>query len=383
MKMIARSLTVYAVFFALGVTLPCLAHAQQDDSFGQLVPTYGKRALYVSGTGSDLNNGKTIQRPFRTLQKAADSVLPGDTVWVLNGVYTTPGPGSTVLFVTKSGTRNYWIRFKAYPGHKPLIRVEENWGGITLAGARYIDIDGFEIEGNRENITISYARTQGENLNNPATSGNGISVINLLEQISHHIIIRNCHVHDCCGGGIATERADYIRIENNLVHNNAYFSPYSQSGISMYLNANSDDFTGTKMVVRGNECYENRNYVPSYFSGSSLENRIIADGNGIIIDDTRNVFNEDPTLPYLGKTLVDGNIVYDNGGRGILIYLSDNVLISNNRSRNNSLYSLNRSDVRIKKCSSIYMMRNDIIPRPGRLPVEVLETDDFRVLEFD
>jgi parallel beta-helix repeat protein len=362
---------------------PSSTLAQQDGSFQQLVPRFGNRVLYVSGTGSDLNNGKTIQRPFRTLQKAADNVLPGDTVWVMDGVYTTPGPASTVLFITRSGTPNFWIRFKAYPGHKPIIRVEQNWGGITLAGARYVDIDGFEVEGNRKNITISYARRQGENLNNPATSGNGISITNQLERIPHHIIIRNCHVHDCCGGGIATENADYIRIEYNLVHNNAYFSPYSQSGISMYLNANSDDFTGTKMIVRHNVCFENRNYVPSFYSGTTLANRIIADGNGIIIDDTRNVQNDIHTQPYLGKTLVDGNVVYDNGGRGILVYLSDNVLISNNQSRNNSLYSLNRSDCRINKCSSVFMMRNEIVPRPGRVAVEVVDTIDYWISDGD
>lgn len=380
--MIARCLIACAgILLLVGFSSSTLA--QQDDSFLQLVPRFAKRVLYVSGIGSDLNNGKTIQRPFRTLQKAADNVLPGDTVWVMDGVYTTPGPGSTVLFITRSGTKNFWIRFKAVPGHKPIIRVEQNWGAITLAGARYVDIDGFEVEGNRKDITISYARRQGENLHNPATSGNGISITNLLEQIPHHIIIRNCHVHDCCGGGIATECADYIRIERNLVHNNAYYSPFSQSGISMYLNANSDDFTGTKMVIRQNICFENRNYVPSFYSGTALENRIIADGNGITIDDTRNVQSDIQTLPYLGKTLVDGNVLYDNGGRGILVYLSDNVLISNNMSRNNSLYSLNRSDFRIKKCSSVVMASNEIVPRPGRVAVEVMDTIDFKVFDTD
>jgi Right handed beta helix region len=377
--MMPRCLIVYVAVLMLLVGLPSSTQAQQNDSFLQLVPRYGKRVLYVSGTGSDLNHGRTTLRPFRTLQKAADNVRPGDTVWVMDGIYTTPGPASTVLYVTRSGTSNLWIRFKAYPGHNPIIRVENNWGGVTLAGASYIEIDGIKVEGNRKNVSLSYALSQSDNLNNPITSGNGISITNLLEKIPHHIIIRNCHVYDCCGGGIATENADYVRIENNIVHNNAYFSPYSQSGISMYLNANSDNFTGTKMVVSKNVCYQNQNFVPSFYSGMTSQDRIIADGNGIIIDDTRNIQNDIPTLPYLGTTLVDRNVMYDNGGRGLVVYLSDNVQISNNISVNNSSYGLHRSDIRINKCSNVRMLQNLIIAKRGRLAVEVLETSDFQM----
>src|SRR5215510_2133589 len=45
---------------------------------------------YVSPTGSDSNSG-TQDQPFRTIQRAADVVNPGNTVIVEDGVYTYSG----------------------------------------------------------------------------------------------------------------------------------------------------------------------------------------------------------------------------------------------------------------------------------------------------
>ncbi|MEH2450233.1 hypothetical protein [Nostoc sp.] len=47
------------------------------------------KTYYVSGTGDDKkNNGLKEGAAFRTLQKAADLVQAGDTVYVMNGTYT-------------------------------------------------------------------------------------------------------------------------------------------------------------------------------------------------------------------------------------------------------------------------------------------------------
>ncbi|MFD0526655.1 DUF1565 domain-containing protein [Kitasatospora arboriphila] len=46
------------------------------------------RTYYVSTAGSDSNPGTSPSKPFRTLQKAADSTAPGDAVSIMNGTYT-------------------------------------------------------------------------------------------------------------------------------------------------------------------------------------------------------------------------------------------------------------------------------------------------------
>jgi len=44
-------------------------------------------SLYVATTGSDTNPG-TLAAPWKTVQKAANTALPGQTVCVRGGVYT-------------------------------------------------------------------------------------------------------------------------------------------------------------------------------------------------------------------------------------------------------------------------------------------------------
>jgi len=63
---------------------------------------------YVSGTGSDSNNGLSQSAAFRNIQTAADLTLPGDVVYVMNGVYTTC-TGCNLLDITRSGTAAAWI----------------------------------------------------------------------------------------------------------------------------------------------------------------------------------------------------------------------------------------------------------------------------------
>src|SRR5215475_15183317 len=67
-------------------------------------PQRGVATYHVSPTGSDYNPGSE-SRPFRTIQKAADSVKPGDTVLVDDGVYAYSGPndchGKVIVCVSR------------------------------------------------------------------------------------------------------------------------------------------------------------------------------------------------------------------------------------------------------------------------------------------
>jgi parallel beta-helix repeat protein len=283
---------------------------------------------FVSPTGSNSNNGLTTATAFQTLQYAANLTVPGDTVFAMNGTYTNSNSASNILNIYNSGTASQWIVYKNYLGHNPQIKLNaNNWAGIQVQGADYIIIDGFSVIGNNDSITLSYAQSQQANTNNPATSGNGIGCAPEYENPSnksHHLIIRNCTVSKCGGGGIYTIRADYLTIENNTISECAWYSPYGNSGISLYQNWNSDSSTAIKNFVIRNTCYRNEEYIPFISAGS------ITDGNGIIIDDSRNTQNGSTLGVYMGRTYVANNLVFDNGGRGIHCYSSDNVIVVNN-----------------------------------------------------
>lgn len=80
-----------------------------------LTPRY-QPTLFVDGrNGSDNNDGRSVDRAFSTLQRAARVVQPGDVVWVRGGVYS-----GHVVF-ERSGTANAPIVFESYPGECAIL----------------------------------------------------------------------------------------------------------------------------------------------------------------------------------------------------------------------------------------------------------------------
>jgi parallel beta-helix repeat protein len=322
----------------------------------QSIPT----TYYVSGSGSDSNSGLSTTSAFRTIQRAADLTKPGDTVLIMNGLYTNNNVGY-VVYITRSGTSNGWIKYEAYPGHKPKIK-HNAWHGIKITkGASYIQVRGLEVEGNNANITLGYAKSHQYNANNPLTSGNCISIDGRKTVPSHHIRILNNKVYNCGGGGIVSAQADYVTIDGNEVFNNAWYSPYGTSGIIMYQNWNYDTSNEYRMFVTNNKVYNNRQYIPWNVTGE------IQDGNGIIIDDSRNTQNGSTLGAYQGRTLIGNNISYKNGGSGILSYLSDRVDIINNTLYLNSLSpEITKGQLGADESSNVLIFNNIVYSSPEK-----------------
>jgi parallel beta-helix repeat protein len=286
------------------------------------------QAFYVAPTGSDANPG-SFALPWATINKAAQTMLPGQTVYVRAGTYTG-------VYINRSGTLGKPISFRAYPGAKPKIVITEiNSPGFLLQGASYINIDGFDLD---------YKVPGVENANGKRWEG-GISIdVNTYGAKpvrSHHVNITNNRVHGFPGGGIGSGLADYIRIEGNTIWETALWSEYDTSAISLYQNVEADFLPGFHNVIRGNTVFKNENKVP----GTGIGSTTITDGNCIIIDDSRltQKFLEDKTKypAYKSYTLIENNICAGNGGRGVHVFSSDNVLV-----RHNTLYkNLQTADV--------------------------------------
>ena len=107
-----------------------------------LCPPIYSTTFYVSTTGNDSNPG-TLNKPFATLQKAADSVVAGDSVLVRTGTY------AGLMIKNKSGTANAWIVFKPYRNDVVTIDIYRNpsslWRAVHIDGASYIEVNGFKM----------------------------------------------------------------------------------------------------------------------------------------------------------------------------------------------------------------------------------------------
>jgi parallel beta-helix repeat protein len=293
----------------------------------QVIPTANLSAasstgqtFYVTPSGKDTNPG-SFALPWATISKAAQTMLPGQSVYVRDGTYTG-------VYINRSGTPGKPISFRAYPGAKPKIVITEiNSPGFLLQGASYINIDGFDLD---------YKVLGVENANGKRWEG-GISIdVNTYGAKpvrAHHVNITNNRVHGFPGGGIGSGLADYIRIEGNTIWETALWSEYDTSAISLYQNVEVDFLPGFHNIIRGNTVFKNENKVP----GKGIGSTTITDGNCIIIDDSRltQKFLDDKTKypAYKSYTLIENNICAGNGGRGVHVFSSDNVLV-----RHNTLY---------------------------------------------
>jgi parallel beta-helix repeat protein len=88
-----------------------------------------------------------------------------------------------------------------------------------------------------------------------------------------------------------------------------------------------------------NICYSNELHVATGAESGGSGNTL-TDGNGIIIDSMRDsrknalikhqLDKNGPKEPYRGRTLIENNLVYNNGGRGVHVFRSEKVDVINN-----------------------------------------------------
>lgn len=291
--------------------------------------TSTRASTYYVGTGpnaSDQNAGTSVASPFATPQHAADIVNPGDTVLLLSGVYTNASPDGAVIDIVRSGNPNAWIQFKAAPKQHPILR-STGWAHISIHhGASYIRIEGLDIFGHADDISLADAQKHAHDGGFAYTNGNGISIDGRQDGPSKpkHVEIVGNVIRKCPGGGVGVCHADYLTVTDNIVFDNSWWSPYDTSGISIWQAWNADDATGYHNVVARNQCFGNRNYIPDIGSGH------ITDGNGIILDDCKNTQAGSTDGVYRNRTLIANNLCYGNGGSGIHAFMSEHVDILNN-----------------------------------------------------
>ncbi len=334
--------------------------------------TSAKNYYVNSEIGNNAYNGQSVEKPKKSLNWfswSATFLHPGDTVFVMDGTYTG-GNQFAILALRASGTREKPVVITNYPGQKPLLKLNEyKWAGIHIAeGVHDIVLNGLTIQGYAGSLTLEDALNQPGSCADPNGSvdpkfnGSGISLEGRTNgKHVHHITISNCEIFECAGGGAGSMEADYLTYENNLVYNNCWYTIYGNSGISNFNSWNYDDHSDVEysMIIRNNILFGNRLFVP--WTGPCK----IYDGNGIIIDSET---NEGKSFPaYSGQTLIENNVVYDNGGRGIHVYKSANVDIINNTSYFNCKSpEISDGEITVQNAANVRVFNNIIYARDGQ-----------------
>jgi parallel beta-helix repeat protein len=262
-----------------------------------------RRSIYVSKAGSDSNPG-TADKPLATINsvfRRFTDLGAGDQIVVMPGTYYeavsikaggTAAANLTLLSQVPSGAK---IRSPA--GSYSAINIQKN----------YVTVNGFDVQGGGTGHGIEASYLDG----NTASRG------------PHHLTIINNICHDNAGSGISVAYGDYYLIENNVCYRNCATNPYQGSGISIYEPRAIAGVETLRIFVLRNTCFSNTALVLP-------NNAAHSDGNGIILDDFRNTQHPNPAGNYPYRSLVENNVCYFNGGKGVHVYFSDNATVRNN-----------------------------------------------------
>ena len=167
-----------------------------------------EKYYYVSPRGDDANPGNA-QAPFRTIGHALQKALPGDTVWVEDGIY------EEIISFPRSGKPEAPIVLKSVTPEGAVIEGGNlnpaNWEGlINIICRNWIVVDGFLVRNSRQR---------------------GIWVMGE-KAASRHVVLRNCRTLNTVLSGFAVEFSSDVKLENCQ----ASFAGEGYAGFYFYRN---------------------------------------------------------------------------------------------------------------------------------------------------
>lgn len=351
--------------------------------------SYATPSYYVSSTGHDTADGRSPASAFATPQHAVDAAVPGDVILLLDGTYISKDRERLVT-VDKAGEPDRWIVLRSAPGHTPVLRGT-GWDVLAMANkTAYVEIRGLTFQGYARDIAMNDAQADGDlatkdgkrYAGDPRMNTNGIAIDcrtgNENGGRAHHVRIIGNTVRDQPGAGIALIAADHLTVEGNTSQDNCHTMRYASSGISILSAWNFDADPGHRLFIVRNRSFRNRCFV------KWSEIKKISDGNGIILDqfiqfDYKTMKGGDH--PYTGRTLVQSNLVYGNGGSGIHAFASNHVDMVNNTAFHNAQSpELNwRQIFASSKCRDIHIVNNILWAQKGK-PIHTKAGDSKEVL---
>lgn len=264
------------------------------------LPAAHATSYFMSPSGSDGANGLTTGTAWASPNHALNC---GDTITAATGTYSASHFGSG------------------------------QWGTVTCAGGNNVaflkcaTFDACFISGSNQGVVISsnYWGIAGFEVTN--TSASTVSCFSAIAPSSstvHHIIFADNIANGCGGGGFitfnhsTTASSDYIVMMGNIAYNTAQNSSECYSGFSIYQPIASDAVAGTHIYIAGNFSYGNVD--PATCAGGPS-----TDGEAVILD----TFNgsQGGTPDYAPQAVVQNNIGFFNGGRGLEVFNNTNATI--------------------------------------------------------
>lgn len=348
---------------------PTLTTAPPPTSAG----SRGGSIYYVSLSGNDANPG-TQQQPWRSIQKAADTALAGDTVFVHEGSYKevvtfhisgVERTGVTAVRLTDGNRATFpgalndvlpgdslYIYYSRHSnnGVYPIVEVGRDY--VRVAGAPFIGETQFVQASIATPVRFQVAAGETATLDprfesnwGPPARVMGASYVILdgfrvtgsqhagvsFEQSSHHNVFQNGEIFNNWRPGVYVVNAStYNMIVRNSIHNNGTNGPGEGVYIGKSPQDGGPDSTHATHVI-GNHIYN----IPTGDEGTDVKPGI---QNTVIADNLYENCVSDWGVILIGdltsRSLIYGNVLRNNSGSAswagaISIYGPDNLTYNN------------------------------------------------------
>ncbi len=267
----------------------------------------------MSTLGSDSNPGSEAL-PWRTVQKAFDSLQAGQVALVRAGVY------SQNLVVRRAGTASAPITVRNYPGERPVLHpaaVSPSYPLRLTTGAAYVRVQGFVIENAQGPSTMNVAGLGS----NPgahhyeisdceirfAKNSSGVYVGNT----NHDVWLLGNSVHSNNELGVQ-HQAIYLMSDDSVIANNVVYDQTNGFGIQV----RTDAATGPDNVLVVNNTVTGVSLsgimLEHTVSNSKIVNNVSASNQGTGL---RGYYSPDdhPNDPVGANNVAYNNVVYGNG----------------------------------------------------------------------
>lgn len=296
-------------------------------------PAAAAGPYYVAPWGSDSNSG-LAGRPWRTLQKAANSARPGSTVRIRGGTYSG-------FVMTRSGLAGRKTTFRAYGRERVVVTGNSSTTNvIRISHAHDIMLRGLIVRGARG-----------------SRGGAGVRV----ENGSYRIVLAGLELRRNRSYGVAIIDSSRVHVRHSRIHHNeegvyvrhggagvriAYNRIHHQNRMVLATPGGHDDhgavgialvFTTGKVVVHHNRVWANRAPSPDWgYDGGAFE--IYGASNARIV---RNIVWDNRVILETGSdgtrcrnNVFARNIAYGattrDVSRGMVFRCAENMLVTNN-----------------------------------------------------
>lgn len=211
---------------------------------------------FAAPNGTDRSAG-TEAEPFRSVQRLADQLRPGETGCLRQGVYDQMTDGGYVLKFFHGGRRNARLTIQSAPGEQATLR------GVVYFPRQspYVTLRGVDINGRarwlRDDTVTVQLMTRGVRFEDNRVTNEGLKTCMIMGSNggwgrARDAVIRNNEFVDCgdprhgrLDHGIYVENALRTRISDNVFRNAPGY------GVHLYPNAQRTRVVRNVMVGNG------------------------------------------------------------------------------------------------------------------------------------